>query len=637
MGRAALRRPAQAGALLSFLALLVAPILPGATGGVALGHAQLVASSPSAGEIVATPPTELRLVFSEPLESEFTSAAITTDDGSVIVSRGGSVDPTDRFQLVLELPHLADGIYVVEWRTLSAADGHTAEGFLSFGVGDTGGVAPTAESTHTTHAEADPFDVAGRWLTYAGMFAALGIPLFVRLVVRIPPSALPLRILGALLAVSAVATVALAIRAAVESEGAIAEYLTASRNGQLQVARAAVLALGSAAVLALAARRPGVASAAAFSSAALGMALLVAAGHAAAVSSPVAIVVQFVHVAAAAVWMTGVGGILVLLLLPALLGVRNGTLPLRVAVPRFSALALASIGLVAATGAFASWSQTGTLALFGTEYGRTLALKSSVVVVALSIGAFNFFDGGRGRSWLGGLQMRLSVEFGLAIVVLVIAAVLSRTPPTDDARGVGLEQVPDAFGATIPGLTLDLIPGRPGVNQALVTASGGIGFLPAELTLDRLDAPGTTRIDLVLLDGHAEPMPSMDHMAMPSDSTADQPRWKGDAIILPAGSQWDANVRILSSDGGVELLRQRFSFTMGDETVDAGRLTAVVDPPILIALLLLVGGALAVGLGAGGWPMPRTDPATSRIALVWGGAIGGVLGILIGASQLLGS
>ena len=125
-----------AGAL-ALLALLVAPALPGATGARVLAHAQLVASSPGAGEVVADAPTELRLAFSEPLEAQVTSLDLRTADGEPILDRAGSRSiPRIPFTLVAELPDLADGAYAVTWRTLSAADGHTVEGTFSFGVGD---------------------------------------------------------------------------------------------------------------------------------------------------------------------------------------------------------------------------------------------------------------------------------------------------------------------------------------------------------------------------------------------------------------------------------------------------------------------------------------------------------------------
>ena len=42
------------------------------------------------------------------------------------------------------------------------------------------------------------------------------------------------------------------------------------------------------------------------------------------------------------------------------------------------------------------------------------------------------------------------------------------------------------------------------------------------------------------------------------------------------------------------------------------------------------------GLGLGGMPLPRCEPAASRLALVTGGAVAALLGALIGGTRLLG-
>ena len=55
------------------LLLLVGPVVAGPSlfpGDLVSAHAQLVSSSPGAGDVVPTSPTEIRLVFSEPLEPE---------------------------------------------------------------------------------------------------------------------------------------------------------------------------------------------------------------------------------------------------------------------------------------------------------------------------------------------------------------------------------------------------------------------------------------------------------------------------------------------------------------------------------------------------------------------------------------
>jgi len=119
--------------------VLVGPVLAGPAGPAVLGHSQLVSSSPGASEVLPTPPTELRLVFSEPLEAKFTSLDLQDAEGEVIAGGIGTPDPADRFVLVAPVDQLEHAAYVVRWQALSAADGHTTEGFFSFAVGEMGG------------------------------------------------------------------------------------------------------------------------------------------------------------------------------------------------------------------------------------------------------------------------------------------------------------------------------------------------------------------------------------------------------------------------------------------------------------------------------------------------------------------
>jgi hypothetical protein len=315
--------------------------------------------------------------------------------------------------------------------------------------------------------------------------------------------------------------------------------------------------------------------------------------------------------------------------------------PLIRCLPRFSAMALVSIGLVGLTGFFASWSQTGSLLDIGTDYGRALLVKLVLAAGALAVGGLNFLFGerlrgvaGRLAAGLAGLRPRLGLEIGLALGVLLATGLLSTTPPSDDARGVELAPVPNAFGSVLPGMAMELLPGRPGVNQVVVSAQGAMGGASLELVLDRLDAGGQARVALrhVSGGGHALPsMPGMDHGAASDHGPA---RFAADALVLPAGSSWDANVLVLTQPGGTELSRQRFSFEMGDARVTSGRARGPIDVGLLIAGTLLVGGALCIGLGMGGTRLPRCDAEASRVALWAGGGVAASLGALIGIGSV---
>lgn len=634
MPRVRRNRSAALPAALAALALLVAPALPGAAGGRVLAHAQLVASSPGAGSSIEAPPDELRLIFSEPLEGQVTSLDLADESGAVLLDRAGDVDPDDPFALVLdgsELAGLADGAYTVTWRTLSAADGHTAEGAFSFGIGVAAGPVASGGMTHT---EASQLDVIGRWLTYLGLLLAFGIAATHRVVIgrRPLPGALA-RLLGVGLLVAGVATLVVGVANALEAGGGVAEYLAGSRTGTLQLARGVVALLGAGILLAVPGRSARPVAAA---SGLVGIGLLVASGHTAALPSPVAMVAQGVHVTGAAIWIGGLTVLLMGLARPALLHDAATVPPMRTLVPRFSALALVSIGLVGLTGIYSAWSQTGVLVDPGTEYGRRLIMKSVVAVGAIGLGALNFVDGGRLRSRLAGMPTRLSIEAGLAAVVLLLTASLATTPPVDEVAGVAIAPVPDAFGATTPGMTLTLSPGRPGVNRAVVTTTDAMAMISGglELALDRVDTGTTTRVPLALapgaMAGH-EGMGEGGGEPRGSDSPVD---WIADAVVLPGGSSWDASVLVVAV-GGNELARQRFSFALSDAGVAEGAIRSVADPVTAVAAVLLIGGAVGLGLGLGGGRLPCCDPAASRLALRVGGLTAVTLGAGIGLDRLL--
>jgi copper transport protein len=619
-----------AGAI-AVLVVLASPALPGFAGSRVLAHAQLVASSPASGAVLPEAPDELRLVFSEPLEEQVTSLDLKALDGAPILERAGDIDPEDPHALVVAPPPLADGIYSITWRSLSAADGHITEGFLHFGVGDVGGDLPGA-STHEVHGDADIVGVVGRWLTYLGLLTAIGLTAFHRLVLR--ERAMPrrlVRLLAAGLAIAAVATLISALAAGVAS-GAGPAYLVDSRTGTLQLVRAGVAALGAALLLWGPLR---IAHGTAVTTGLAGVVPLIAAGHASALPGFVPILVGVVHVAAVGIWLGGVAGLLLLLLRPAWI---SGATPpkMRTAVPRFSALALVSIGLVAATGAYSAWIETGSILPIGTEYGRTLIIKSALALGALTLGSLNYFDGGRMQRWLDGFPTRLKLEVMLGAAVLVMSAALATTPPVDEAAGVPIAPLPDAFGEIAPEMGMQIVAGRPGVNRIVVNTSGAmIAIDRMELALERLDDGSSTTVPLVLegMEG-LEEMPGMEHGAHVTPNPDGTIDWVADAIVLPADTHWDASVRILTDDG-TELQRQRFAFALDETGISEGAVEPLLTWGSAIALALGIGGAIGLGLGLGGFTLPRCERLASRVALVGGGAVAIVLGVAIGFTRFV--
>jgi hypothetical protein len=184
---------------------------------------------------------------------------------------------------------------------------------------------------------------------------------------------------------------------------------------------------------------------------------------------------------------------------------------------------------------------------------------------------------------------------------------------------------------------MQVVPGRPGVNQIVVRTSEAMVTVDRmELGLDDLGNGTTTSVPLVL-EGMAggESMPGMEHTTHVTPNPDGTIDWTAGAIVLPANSRWDASVRILTTDGA-ELQRQRFSFALDDAGISEGQVDPLLTWGLVIALALGVGGAVSLGLGLGGFVLPRCENLASRVALIGGGTVAVGLGLLIGLRQLVG-
>jgi methionine-rich copper-binding protein CopC len=104
------------------------------TATAALAHPKLAGSSPPAGSVVSTGPSEIRLNFNEVLELSLSGIDIKNQAGEKIATGKALLTATDKKELVIPLPApLADGTYSVEWHAV-AADSHRVKGSYSFTV-----------------------------------------------------------------------------------------------------------------------------------------------------------------------------------------------------------------------------------------------------------------------------------------------------------------------------------------------------------------------------------------------------------------------------------------------------------------------------------------------------------------------
>jgi copper resistance protein C len=115
--------------------LVASAVLAMSGTGAAFAHAQLSHATPVAGGAVPTPPSEVTLNFSEKLEAAFSTVIVRDAVGKRVNKADAQVDKTDRTIMRVALDPLTPGVYIVEWRALTA-DTHKTEGAFIFRVGE---------------------------------------------------------------------------------------------------------------------------------------------------------------------------------------------------------------------------------------------------------------------------------------------------------------------------------------------------------------------------------------------------------------------------------------------------------------------------------------------------------------------
>jgi methionine-rich copper-binding protein CopC len=131
-----------------------------ALSGVALAHAPYKSSTPSPGQTLASSPASVVIFFEEEIGTG--STGTVTNASGATVSSGAAIDPNDRTKLTITLnPSLPNGVYKVNWTSISADDNDELDGSFFFGVG------VPAPSTATAP------NLAGVALVLAGLAIAL--------------------------------------------------------------------------------------------------------------------------------------------------------------------------------------------------------------------------------------------------------------------------------------------------------------------------------------------------------------------------------------------------------------------------------------------------------------------------------
>jgi copper transport protein len=498
---------------------LLALLLIGGGATRALAHAALVRSEPADNAILVEAPPEIRLWFSEPLSPEFSSARLLDVNGRVVKLDGLRVDAADAYLLIADPPDLAAGVYSVNWRVLSEADGHVTQGMIVFGVGE--GADLSAAAGGEAQAKLPLAEAALRWINFSLLATLTGALAVLRLVLRPGGFAVEDLLTQARLRAWGWARTAAwlgfwagflwfgyqflllysSLPAGADPLKVAWQILARTRWGTLWLLRQAALLLAAWTLA-----RPMRAwryPAAVFLALAL-IAVQALSGHAAGISpgGALAVLADMLHLLGASLWVGGLLSLAVALFplmrrqpqdLPALIQATWGG---------FGRWAALSVGLLAATGFYAAGLQVASLdAFLTTLYGWLLGSK---VLLILAVGAVGLLNSmllhptvaaplarllKRPAGWtplsLAQLRSLILLEASLGLLIFLAAGALTAAPP---ARGPEFAPPPagqalDSMTQTVDDLLINFSakPNMPGLNVFTVRAASQRRPPPADV------------------------------------------------------------------------------------------------------------------------------------------------------------
>ena len=521
--------------------ILIVGVAFGADSSGASAHAQFIRSQPEPNAVLAQSPIEVLIWFTESVEIGFSEIQVFDPTGSRQDNGDTHVhsDPTNPG--VTLKPNLPQGTYTVAWRVLSAVDGHRTAGTFAFTVGQAPVGPPqpgaiTQEPVFDDGGSAPPrwLAVITRWLAFAAMAALIGAVIFPAIVLPAGLRAIKADertaeeiarrtsrvIAGTIIASLAVVTISTAVSLWLQGWAAggeagslstIREVWSDTRFGEILTLRVSII-VGAIllSALALPRLRSLLARSELLEPAWVALAICAFAlplttslnSHAAAERSNTELYVasDWLHLVAGSIW---IGGLLQLVLLtPIVLSLTERRASfLAGLIPRFSVLALVSVGVVVATGVFQWWNFLGGIStVFDSDWGYTLAIKVGLLLPLLLLAAFNllvvrprfvsFVFGGlktasaRILEWERRFRWAVTAEVGLAAAILVVAALLTETTIPASGLSAGsngvinlsqasptpssLAQSQQADDLTI---SLDVYPGKAGPNDVGVFLS----------------------------------------------------------------------------------------------------------------------------------------------------------------------
>jgi copper transport protein len=399
---------------------------------IASAHAILLRSDPAKDSVLSIAPKQVRMWYSEALNPAFSTAVVVNGENKRVDNRDAHVSSSDQTEMDVTLqPNLPPAVYIVIWRTDSAADGHILRGSFIFSVANADGTVPTLApgsnpgtnvlgggnltGLYTGQFDGPTvFNLIMITLVELGAIFWMGAQLWINFVLTTSAEAhaeerntneqvqrrferyfsLPTLIVLFLANIGVLIGQALNLTGGdlppAISPTLLVELATSGRFGIYWMMREVVilLAITLAIYMILQQQRSRIAKTALpIANLILASALLIAitmSGHAAAVNPNIvsyAIVIDWLHLLAASLW---VGGMMYIATnyLPVLkrLHIPQQARSLVTVLPYFSPLAIAGVVIMSITGPFsATFHLTSWQQFLSTAYGRALLIKIALI------------------------------------------------------------------------------------------------------------------------------------------------------------------------------------------------------------------------------------------------------------------
>lgn len=465
-----------------------------ATPGAASAHAILDSSNPAASTVVAQSPAEIRLDFSEHIESSLLKVRLFNAEQKEIALQPAELLDIDQSIVMTPIPDLVDGVYVVVWRVVSA-DGHPVSGAFPFEVGSKSSGAGNELLTKILNS-IDSESPLGNPLAAARFVSLISLIVLLGLVVFTWGSSLLNTRKARRLQRASILGVAFGSIAVLLLQGPYASgrgwsaIFDAQLIGDVSVTRLGIAVLlrlvlvvlwGYLSLNAVRAHTRGWKYLAAI--AAIGtIATFSFSGHPSAGSLPALfVVVDVIHIGAVAAWA---GGLIALAILRREKSVNPS---------RYSRIATWAMPIAVASGVVQGLHLLGGVSgITDSRYGKFLILKTAIVLVVIALGA-------KARAHLvasreSELGKTIRFEATLMVIVLAVTALLIGTSPSERTNGAS-----QSFSTTQirSGIIADLsvLPTRVGTAEVhvVLTPPGGalkpVVEVTVEMSLPSRDIP----------------------------------------------------------------------------------------------------------------------------------------------------